>query len=367
METQTPNLSIMDSTKNQYLHSLKNVSLLLLLIAGVFSMSYLSSTSSKSLFTSKLLQCPSLSHQNVNEAETTALHQDKLEEALEKASMKNNKTVIIAVINRAYVEGEVMPNMLDLFLEGFWAGEGTRELVNHLIIVAVDQTAYERCVYRGLHCYRLQTDGVDFMGEKVFMSADFIKMMWRRTLFLTHILQKGYNFIFTDTDVIWLRNPFKVLTTNETRDFDIQFSTDGFNGNPFSTRNPINTGFYFVKSNNKTIELFEKWYGLKDNSTGLKEQDVLQRMIWQGVLTNMGIKSRFLDTRFFSGFCQVSRDIPSVITVHANCCRFISAKVADLGRVLHDWAWFKVAPANVTNSLQWSPHIECIKSWHKNG
>uniref|UniRef100_A0A803NBG9 Nucleotide-diphospho-sugar transferase domain-containing protein n=1 Tax=Chenopodium quinoa TaxID=63459 RepID=A0A803NBG9_CHEQI len=126
---------------------------------------------------------------------------DELDEALEKASMKDNKTVIIAVVNKAYVEGEVVPNMLDLFLEGFLAGENTRELVNHLMIVAVDQTAYDRCRYRGLHCYRLVTDGVDFMGEKIFMSKDFIKMMWSRTLFLTDILKKGYNFIFTDSGI----------------------------------------------------------------------------------------------------------------------------------------------------------------------
>lgn len=119
-----------------------------------------------------------------------------------------NKTVIIAVVNRAYVEGEVVPNMLDLFLEGFWEGEGTRELVNHLMIVAVDQTAYERCIFRGLHCYRLVTDGVDFMGEKVFMSHDFINMMWSRTLFLRDVLKKGYNFIFTVRAILlfWVEN-----------------------------------------------------------------------------------------------------------------------------------------------------------------
>ncbi|KMS99898.1 hypothetical protein BVRB_1g017460 [Beta vulgaris subsp. vulgaris] len=350
-----------NNNKTHYYYSLTNITLLLLvLLTGIF---FLSLNSSKSLLSSKLLQCPSISHPP-NQAALQA-PKDELEETLQKVSMKN-KTVIIAVVNRAYVEGEVVPNMLDLFLEGFWAGEGTRELVNHLMIVAVDQTAYERCIFRGLHCYRLVTDGVDFMGEKVFMSHDFINMMWSRTLFLRDVLKKGYNFIFTDTDVIWLRNPFKILTTNKTRHFDIQFSIDVYNGNSSSTKNPINTGFYFVKSNNKTISLFEKWYELKDNSTGLKEQDVLQHMTWEGVLTELGIRARFLDTRFFSGFCQMSRDVRSVVTVHANCCRFISAKVADLKRVLHDWAQFRVAPANVTRSLRWSPHMDCINSWHIN-
>ncbi|CAO2835234.1 unnamed protein product [Amaranthus hypochondriacus] len=359
------NSSSMDSNKNPFYFyfSFKYISLFLFLIAGFFSLSFLSSFPPKFTLSSQSLQCPPLP--SINKTELVGpTPKDELLEALEKTSMKN-KTIIIAVVNKAYVEGEIGSNMLDIFLEGFWRGDDTRELVNHLMIVAVDQTAYERCLFRGLHCYRLVTDGLDFMGEKIFMSDEFIKMMWRRTLFLLDTLKRGYNFIFTDTDVIWLRNPFKVLNTNKTRQFDIQFSIDNFNGNSTSPQNPINTGFYYVKSNNKTISLFEKWYNMKDNSTGLKEQDVLQNLTWQGVLTEYGLRVRFLDTRFFSGFCQVSRDVRAVVTVHANCCRYISAKVPDLKRVLHDWARIKNAPPNVTQNFNWTPHMECIKSWNK--
>lgn len=121
---------------------------------------------------------------------------DDLEIALKEASMGRNKTVIIALVNKAYVEGEI--SMLSLFLESFWlGGENTRYLVNHLLLVTVDQTAYERCKFLRLHCYRLVTDGVDFGGEKLYMSSDFIKMMWRRTLFLGDVLKRGYSFVFT--------------------------------------------------------------------------------------------------------------------------------------------------------------------------
>lgn len=123
---------------------------------------------------------------------------NELEEALNNASMEE-KTVIITIINKAYVEpykGEY-PSMFDLFLEGFWEGEMTRPLLDHLLVVAMDQTAYERCKFRRLHCYRLLTDGVDFAGEKIYMSEEFNKMMWRRTQFLMDVLKLGYNFIFT--------------------------------------------------------------------------------------------------------------------------------------------------------------------------
>ncbi|KAL9245231.1 hypothetical protein vseg_018907 [Gypsophila vaccaria] len=253
-----------------------------------------------------------------------------------------NKTLIIAVINDAYVEGEVAPNMLDFFLEGLWTGEGTRELVKHLMLVAVDQTAYDRCVFRGLHCYRLVTDGVDFMGEKVGITSEFINMMWRRVLFLIEVLKRGYNFIYTDIDMIWVRNPFTFLTTNTTQDFDVQFSLDSKNTS--LTINRVNTGFYFVKSNHKTISLFEKWYNLKEMSRNkVREQDVLQVMTWQGVFTDLDINVRFLETELFSGFCHNSSDFRFVITIHATCRQGLKIKLPELVQVLRDWRMFKVS------------------------
>ncbi|KAE9603432.1 putative nucleotide-diphospho-sugar transferase [Lupinus albus] len=110
-----------------------------------------------------------------------------------------NKTVIITIINKAYVEEDDAGGraMLDIFLSSFWLGEGTRSLIDNLVIVTVDKTAYDRCNFLKLNCFRLETDGVDFEGEKLYMSQDFIKMMWTRTLFLLNVLQRGYNFIFT--------------------------------------------------------------------------------------------------------------------------------------------------------------------------
>ena len=120
---------------------------------------------------------------------------DALEAALSEASMEN-KTVVIAIVNKAYVEGD--KPMLDLFLDSLWLGEDTRKLVDHLLLVAVDETSFERCKFLRLHCYRLQMDdGVDSNGEKVYMSDSFIKMMWRRTLFLREVLKRDYSFVFT--------------------------------------------------------------------------------------------------------------------------------------------------------------------------
>ncbi|KAL3381010.1 hypothetical protein AABB24_001245, partial [Solanum stoloniferum] len=174
----------MDYTKN----SISTLAIISLLLVGFIYISTLSTFPPKTF----------LSFQINPTNSPPGMAKYELEEALKKASMAE-KTVIITVINKAYVEpynGEY-PSMFDLFLEGFWEGESTRVLLEHLLVVAVDQTAYERCKFRRLHCYRLVTGDGDFAGEKIYMSEEFIKMMWRRTRFLMEVLKLGYNFIFT--------------------------------------------------------------------------------------------------------------------------------------------------------------------------
>ncbi|GMY06479.1 Nucleotide-diphospho-sugar transferase protein [Fagus crenata] len=152
---------------------------------------------------------------------------------------------------------------------------------------------------------------------------------------------------WTDANVMWLRNPFPMLRKNE--GIDLQISTDRFNGNEWSAANPINTGFYMIRSNKKTISLFDAWYARKNNSTRLKKQDVLVNMLHEDSWTNN-----------FSGFCQNSKDFRAVRTVHANCCLTINAKVVDLMAVIHDWERFKT---NETSTTGWSSHVACQNSW----
>ncbi len=137
------------------------------------------------------------------------LQQDEwkvLEDLLVKASMGNNKTVIITSLNQAWAAPAANKNhkmsMFSLFLEGFRNGEGTQHLLDHLIVVALDNKAYNSCMQEShqLHCFKLKsTEGVDFSPEQVFMSTDYVKMVWKRFEYLGHVLSLGYNFIFSVT------------------------------------------------------------------------------------------------------------------------------------------------------------------------
>lgn len=64
----------------------------------------------------------------------------ELKEVLKKAANDDN-TVIMTQINEAFA---APGSLLDLFLESFHAGENIEHFLKHLVIVAIDQNAYDR-------------------------------------------------------------------------------------------------------------------------------------------------------------------------------------------------------------------------------
>ncbi|XP_026442861.1 uncharacterized protein At4g15970-like, partial [Papaver somniferum] len=119
--------------------------------------------------------------------------QVKLERVLKVASMKD-KTVILTTLNEAWA----VPNsVFDLFLESFKIGDNIKHLLSHLVIIAMDQKAYERCLEVHPHCYALNVEGVDFTKEAYFLSPEYLKMVWSKIDFQRSVLEMGYNFLFT--------------------------------------------------------------------------------------------------------------------------------------------------------------------------
>ncbi|PKA48122.1 Uncharacterized protein AXF42_Ash015885 [Apostasia shenzhenica] len=261
---------------------------------------------------------------------------------LEEAAMDDN-TVILTTLNAAWASAG---SIIDLFLESFHIGYGTRVLLDHLVIIAFDKKAYLRCIDLHPHCFALRTEGVDFSGEKKFMSEGYLKMMWRRIDFLRVVLEKGFNFIFTDTDVMWFRNPLPHFFP----DGDFQIACDQFIGNPLDRNNRPNGGFNFVKSNNRTIEFYKYWYESREKHPGYHDQDVLNIIKYDSFIDEMGLEMRFLSTAFFGGLCEPSRNLNVVCTMHANCCIGLSSKISDLKLMLEDWRRYMSLPPALKRS-----------------
>ncbi|CAH9094902.1 unnamed protein product [Cuscuta europaea] len=286
---------------------------------------------------------PDASHTNLYSVEG---EENDLENVLRKAAFIDS-TVIITTLNAAWTS----PNsVFDLFLDSFRIGNQTRHLLNHLVVVALDQTAYSRCMEVHSYCYALHTNGVNFTGEAHFMSSKYLKMMWARIDFLRHVLEKGYNFVFTDADIMWLRNPFSHFHT----DSEFQIACDHFNSNLSDLKNIPNGGFNYVKSSRRTIQFYKFWYTSKELYPGNHDQDVLNRIKFHPFIAELGLQITFLPTTFYSGFCELSDDLNHVITVHANCCIGLENKIHDLRLVLDVWReYISDVKRRVSRPLSW--------------
>ncbi|KAJ3681251.1 hypothetical protein LUZ60_015740 [Juncus effusus] len=279
-------------------------------------------------------QCNNMS---VGEVTVAKKHdEDPLADILEKAAMED-KTVIMTQVNAAWSA----PNsLLDFFLEGFHVGEGIEHLLSHLVIVAVDPASFERCKTLHPYCYFMKTDG-NYTTEKVYMSKDYLDLLWERNAFQLRILKLGYNFLFSDVDILWLRNPFRHIALTS----HFAFASDFFYGDEDSIeRSTPNGGFMYVKSSNKTIEFFKNWHTERPNWPDQHEQYVLNRIKVEYV-KRFKVRMQFITTMYTGGFCEMSKDITKVCTVHANCCVGINTKLNDLKIILEDWKKYISLPS----------------------
>ena len=132
---------------------------------------------------------------------------------------------------------------------------------------------------------------------------------------------------------MWLRDPFPRFY----KDADFQIASDFYQGNAQDMNNMPNGGFTYVKSNNRTIWFYKFWYDSRALYPNLHDQDVLNRIKWNPDISNMKLQIRFLDTAYFGGFCQPSKNLDEVCTMHANCCVGLENKINDLKILLEDW------------------------------
>ncbi|KAL4280595.1 hypothetical protein GQ457_03G010790 [Hibiscus cannabinus] len=276
-----------------------------------------------------------------------------LEEILRNASMENN-TVILTTLNHAWASTN---SVFDLFLKSFMLGEGTHRLLDHLVIIALDEKAYNRCQVIHKHCFSLVTEDVDFQQEAYFMTANYLKMMWRRIDFLRSVLELGYSFVFTDVDIMWFRDPFPRFFP----DADFQIACDHFLGSPDDLNNLPNGGFNYVKSNNRSIAFYKFWYASHETYPGYHDQDVLNKIKFDPFISDIGLKIRFLDTAYFGGLCERSKDLNLVCTMHANCCFGMDSKLHDLKIMLQDWRAFMSLPPDLKKEsvISWRVPQNC--------
>jgi hypothetical protein len=147
-----------------------------------------------------------------------------------------------------------------------------------------------------------------------YMDNTFSRMMWFKTTSVYLALSAGFEVLFQDVDLVWLKEPYSYFATLEQ---DLIFMDDGAR-TPRYTPFFVNSGFYFVKHNERTLYMFETFLKHAPEEIGLthSHQSVLIRHIAESHHL-FGLKVYVLDQQLFPSGQAYHENKPLVRKIQA--------------------------------------------------
>lgn len=115
-----------------------------------------------------------------------------------------DKTVIVTILDETWASPG---SVLDLFLESFRVGQGTQRFLNHLVVVAWNNQAFQYCNSIHPHCFQLPSFEFKIAAaEGLITSPDHLMLNRRRNDILLQVIELGYNLVFTVS--LFVQNTF---------------------------------------------------------------------------------------------------------------------------------------------------------------
>jgi len=129
-----------------------------------------------------------------------------------------------------------------------------------------------------------------------YLDNTFSRMMWFKTTSVFLALNAGFDVLFQDVDLVWIADPIPYLRS---LDYDVSFMDDGAR-TPRYTPFFVNSGFYYMKHNARTLFFMEKMMKCSASEIGYthSHQSVLTRHIAE-VHHLAGLKVFVLDMELF--------------------------------------------------------------------
>lgn len=187
--------------------------------------------------------------------------------------------------------------VMDLLLNFMCSAEGAK-IDLRSVLVFVGDSKYVAVVEKmgGNAIYDPTLGSMPTRAAGVYLDHTFSRMMWFKAVSVYLTLCAGYEVLFQDVDLVWLKDPFEYL---ENIDSDIIFMDDGAR-TPRYTPFFVNSGFYFVKHNNRTLFMFETFTKSAASEIGRthSHQSVLIRHISEAHHL-FGLKIFVLDSTLF--------------------------------------------------------------------
>lgn len=151
-----------------------------------------------------------------------------------------NKTKLLSYVNEGYLDFAVN-----------WLKYIRKLDMQHLSIVyCLDDASYERMSQeKDIEAKRWNSELFHIESTSEFHSKGWDALMWNKMEATHQLLSQGYNVLYADTDICFLKNPLEDLEKLcEEGGYDTAIQVAGGDS--------ICPGFFYAKSNPKTIHLF---------------------------------------------------------------------------------------------------------------
>jgi len=159
------------------------------------------------------------------------------------------KTIIVLTCNRG--QSELLMNFAcNARAKGFD--------IKNVLVFATDEETEKLAGNLGLAAYYDDQffHAIPAEGAKRYGDRNFVAMMFAKVLCVHMIVWLGYDVLFQDVDIVWFKNPLDYYHNNKlSGDFDIYFQDDGVRSIRYAPYS-ANSGFYFIRNNNRTRYLF---------------------------------------------------------------------------------------------------------------
>jgi hypothetical protein len=159
-------------------------------------------------------------------------------------SIAINNTVIVMVCN--FGQSELLMNFV-------CAARHRGFDLSNLIVFTTDTETTELVQGLGITAYydHRNFGNIPSQAAQRYGDPRFVAMMMAKVICVQLVSMLGYDFLFQDVDIIWYQNPIEYFTHQAPPEFDAFFQDDGAHSVRYAPYS-ANSGFYFVRNNDKT-------------------------------------------------------------------------------------------------------------------
>lgn len=204
---------------------------------------------------SRVIRCGAVSHEDKTEFDIPVTVPSEGEEPAfgmpltirsvsEKVAIDN--TIIVTALNFGYLE--MMMN---------WVCNMRRLHITNYVIAALDEDLYKYAFLRGLPVY-FEDSIVSGRGlplsDAAYGSDEFKELTKMKSRVVLQFLKLGYDTLWTDTDIVWFKNPIDHLRSLSV---DLAIQSNAPDEEASNAKRRINSGFYLARANKRLIDIFE--------------------------------------------------------------------------------------------------------------